>query len=70
MQAGINLVSLEECGEIMGLQRLREFLGSFSCPLNPEVEGYLTDLSKAYQSSLMSSSVTFLALDAATGDLL
>ena len=54
----------------MGAQKLYDLLRSFSCPLNREVELYLKDTSRAVQSSRMSSSVTYLAFDSKTNDLL
>ncbi len=68
--AGVKLATLQEYGDAMGVQKLRALLSSYSCPLNKEVESFLKDESRAVHSSKMSSSVTYLALDLATGGLL
>lgn len=68
--AGVKLATLQEYGDAMGVQKLRALLSSYSCPLNKEVESFLKDESRAVHSSKMSSSVTYLAFDLATGDLL
>jgi hypothetical protein len=68
--ADVKLATLQEYGDAMGLQKLRALLSSYSCPLNKEVESFLKDESRAVHSSKMSSSVTYLARDLATGDRL
>ena len=70
MSDGVRLLTLDEAKQAIGESGLAELIASFSCPLNKEVESYLKDASKAIQSSLMSSSVTYLVLDLNTGDLL
>ena len=70
MRSGVSIVTLQEYEEVMGAQKLYDLLRSFSCPLNREVELYLKDTSRAVQSSRMSSSVTYLAFDSETNDLL
>ena len=68
--ADVKLATLQAYGNAMGAQKLRALLASYSCPLNKEVESFLKDESRAVHSGKMSSSVTYLALDVATGDLL
>jgi hypothetical protein len=70
MRSSVSIVTLQEYEEVMGAQQLYDLLRSFSCPLNREVEQYLKDTSRAVQSSRMSSSVTYLAFDSKTNDLL
>jgi hypothetical protein len=70
MRSGVSIVTLQEYEEVMGAQKLYDILRTFSCPLNKEVELYLKDTSRAVQSSRMSSSVTYLAFDSKTNDLL
>jgi hypothetical protein len=70
MRSGVSIVTLQEYEEVMGAQKLYDLLRTFSCPLNKEVELYLKDTSRAVQSSRMSSSVTYLAFDSKTNDLL
>jgi hypothetical protein len=70
MRSSVSIVTLQEYEEVMGAQKLYDLLRSFSCPLNREVELYLKDTSRAVQSSRMSSSVTYLAFDSKTNDLL
>ena len=70
MRSGVSIVTLKEYEEVMGAQKLYDLLRTFSCPLNKEVELYLKDTSRAVQSSRMSSSVTYLAFDSKTNDLL
>ena len=70
MSEGVKLRTLDEVKQTVGESGLTELIASYSCPLNKEVELYLKDASRAIQSSSMSSSVTYLALDSSTGDLL
>ena len=70
MSAGINLFTLTEIERNLGVDALAEMLSRFSCPLNSDIEDYLKNPKRAMNSSLMSSSVTYLALDKQTGDLL
>ncbi len=70
MRSGVSIATLQEYEDVMGTQKLNDLLRSFSCPLNKEVESYLKDASRAVQSSRMSSSVTYLAFDTKTNDLL
>ena len=70
MSASVNILTLSEVSQEIGEIGLKEVLSSFSCPLNPEVKAFLKDEKKAIQSNAMSSSVTYLALDSETGDLL
>ena len=70
MCARISIYTLSEYEEVMGSEMLNDLLGSYSCPLNREVEDYLKDENRARHSSLMSSSVTYLAFDSKTSDLL
>ena len=70
MRSGVTIVTLQEYEEVMGAQKLYDLLRTFSCPLNKEVELYLKDTSRAVQSSRMSSSVTYLAFDSRTSDML
>ena len=70
MRPGVSIATLQEYEDVMGAQKLNDLLRSFSCPLNKEVESYLKDASRAVQSSRMSSSVTYLAFDTKTNDLL
>jgi hypothetical protein len=70
MSPEVKLLTLLEARQTIGASGLSELLDSFSCPLNKEVEGFLKDESRAVHSSRMSSSVTYLALDSASSDLL
>ena len=55
------ITSLTELAARIGEDALLEFLCPFSCPLNQEVEDFLKR--KALQSSRLSASQTYLALD-------
>ena len=70
MSPRIRLLKISELEDTVGREALADTLARFSCPLNKEVESYLKDASKAVQSSRMSSSVTYLAFDSRTNDLL
>ena len=70
MSAGINLFTLTENERNLGVDALAEILSRFSFPLNSDIEDYLKNPKRARNSSLMSSSVTYLALEKQTGDLL
>ena len=70
MSAGISLVTITELEREAGAEALALMLSRFSCPLNSDIEDYLKNPKRAMNSSLMSSSVTYLALDKQTGDLL
>ena len=70
MSPRIRLLKISELEDTVGREALADTLARFSCPLNKEVESYLKDASKAVQSSRMSSSVTYLAFDSGTNDLL
>ena len=67
MRSGINLATLTEYEEVMGINKLNDVLLSFSCPINQEVESYIRE--KAYRSTKLSSSVTYLAIDSASGEI-
>lgn len=70
MRTSISIVPLTMYENVMGCEKLNDVLQSFSCPLNIDVEDYLKNPDRAVNSSHMSSSVTYLALDAQTGELL
>ena len=70
MSPRIRLLKISELEDTVGKEALADTLARFSCPLNKEVESYLKDASRAVQSSRMSSSVTYLAFDSGTNDLL
>ncbi len=70
MSPRIRLLKISELEDTVGREALADTLARFSCPLNKEVESYLKDASKAVQSSCMPSSVTYLAFDSRTNDLL
>ena len=70
MSPRIRLLKISELEDTVGKEALADTLAHFSCPLNKEVESYLKDASRAVQSSRMSSSVTYLAFDSRTNDLL
>ena len=70
MSPRIRLLKISELEDAVGREALADTLARFSCPLNKEVESYLKDASRAVQSSRMSSSVTYLAFDSRTNDLL
>ena len=67
MHARINLATLTEYADIMGKEMLNDVLQSFSCPMNAEVENYIKE--KAMLSMRKSSSVTYLALDGTSGEV-
>ena len=70
MSSRLSLLTISEFEDIVGSDALADTLARFSCPLNKEVESYLKDSSRAVQSSQMSSSVTYLAFDSRSNDLL
>ena len=70
MSPRLSLLTISEFEDTVGSDALADTLARFSCPLNKEVESYLKDFSRAVQSSQMSSSVTYLAFDSRTNDLL
>ena len=70
MSPRIRLLTISELEDTVGSDALADTLARFSCPLNKEVESYLKESSRAVQSSHMSSSVTYLAFDSRTNDLL
>ncbi len=70
MSPRLSLLTISEFEDTVGSDALADTLASFSCPLNKEVESYLKDFSRAVQSSQMSSSVTYLAFDSRSNDLL
>ena len=70
MSPRIRLLKISELEDVVGSEALADTLSRFSCPLNKEVELYLKDPSRAVQSSRMSSSVTYLAFDSKTNDML
>ena len=70
MSSRLSLLTISEFEDTVGSDALADTLARFSCPLNKEVESYLKDSSRAVQSSQMSSSVTYLAFDSRTNDLL
>ena len=70
MSPRLSLLTISEFEDTVGSDALADTLARFSCPLNKEVESYLKDSSRAVQSSQMSSSVTYLAFDSRTNDLL
>ena len=70
MSSRLSLLTISEFEDTVGSDALADTLARFSCPLNKEVESYLKDFSRAVQSSQMSSSVTYLAFDSRSNDLL
>ena len=70
MSSRLSLLTISEFEDTVGSDALADTLARFSCPLNKEVESYLKDSSRAVQSSQMSSSVTYLAFDSRSNDLL
>lgn len=68
MSAGLKTFSLTEYEANIGGEGLNEFLDSFSCPINPEVEHFLKH--KAVLSAKLSSSQTYLVCSDTTGELL
>ena len=70
MSPRLSLLTISEFEDTVGSDALADTLARFSCPLNKEVESYLKDFSRAVQSSQMSSSVTYLAFDSRSNDLL
>ena len=70
MSPRLSLLTISEFEDTVGSDALADTLARFSCPLNKEVESYLKDSSRAVQSSQMSSSVTYLAFDSRSNDLL
>ena len=70
MSPRLSLLTISEFENTVGSDALADTLARFSCPLNKEVESYLKDSSRAVQSSQMSSSVTYLAFDSRSNDLL
>lgn len=70
MSSRLSLLTISEFEDTVGSDALADMLARFSCPLNKEVESYLKDSSRAVQSSQMSSSVTYLAFDSRSNDLL
>ena len=70
MSPRLSLLTISEFEDTVGSDALADTLARFSCPLNKEVESYLKDSTRAVQSSQMSSSVTYLAFDSRTNDLL
>ena len=67
MRTRINLATLTEYADVMGEEMLNDVLQSFSCPLNAEVESYIKE--KAILSMRKSSTVTYLAFDGASGEV-
>lgn len=68
MSSGLKTFSLAEYEANLGVEGLREFLDSFSCPVNPEVERFLKH--KAVPSAKLSSSQTYLVCGSTTSELL
>ena len=70
MSAGVSLITLSVAERKLGSDELSEMISRFACPLNRDVEDYLRNPKRATNSSRMSSSVSYLVLDAQTSDLL
>ena len=68
MSAGLKTFSLLEYEANIGAEGLKEFLDTYSCPINPEVEDFLKR--KAVTSARLSSSQTYLVCSDETGELL
>ena len=68
MSTGIRTFTLPEWEAILGHDDLERLIGSFSCPVNAEVENFLK--TKALQSSRLSASQTYLVCNDRTGLLL
>ena len=68
MSTGIRTFTLPEWEAILGHDDLERLIGSFSCPVNAEVENFLK--TKALQSSRLSASQTYLVCSDRTGLLL
>ena len=68
MSIGIRTFTLPEWEAILGRDDLERLIGSFSCPVNAEVENFLK--TKAFQSSRLSASQTYLVCNDRTGLLL
>ncbi len=70
MSTRISLLTLTEYEQIVSTEHLAEGLAGFSCPLNKDVEDYLKNPDRATNAAHMSSSVTYLAMDTQTGEML
>ena len=68
MSTGIRTFTLPEWEAILGRDDLERLIESFSCPVNGEVENFLK--TKAFQSSRLSASQTYLVCNDRTGLLL
>ena len=68
MSTGIRTFTLPEWEAILGRDDLERLIESFSCPVNAEVENFLK--TKAFQSSRLSASQTYLVCNDRTGLLL
>ena len=68
MSTGLRTFTLPEWEAILGRDGLDRLIGSFSCPVNAEVESFLK--TKALQSARLSASQTYLVCNDRTGMLL
>ena len=68
MSVGIAVYTLAEYEALSDGDALAAIIAGFSCPLNPEVEDFLRN--KAWQSSRLLSTVSYLVMDVETGALL
>ena len=68
MSVGIAVYTLAEYEALSDGDALAAIIAGFSCPLNSEVEDFLRN--KAWQSSRLLSTVSYLVMDVETGALL
>jgi len=70
MPTDVSVFTLTDIEKTLGADKLAEMLSHFSCPINSDIEDYLKNPDRATNSSHMSTSVTYLALNSGTGELL